>query len=40
MEQRKITFYELNEVPYRIFDHFSGFPRMSAIHKLADHSRR
>lgn len=40
MEQRKIIFYELNEVPFRIFDHFSGFPQMSAIYKQAERSRR
>lgn len=40
MEQRKIIFYELNEVPFRIFDHFAQRMPRSALAHLAQHSRR
>lgn len=40
MQGKKLIFYELNEVPLRIFDHFAKLMPNSALGKLARHARR
>ena len=34
MENEKIVFYELNEVPYRVFDHFADLMPRSSLSKI------
>lgn len=40
MKQRKIIFYELNEVPYRIFNHFAQVMPDSSLSTLCNQARR
>ncbi|WP_164662057.1 hypothetical protein [Tropicibacter sp. Alg240-R139] len=40
MKQKKIIFYELNEVPYRIFDHFAKLMPGSSLGILQNRARR
>ncbi|WP_128891511.1 hypothetical protein [Erythrobacter sp. HKB08] len=40
MQPKKTIFYELNEVPRRIFEHFAKLPEMNALGRLAAHARK
>lgn len=39
MDQKRVIFYELNEVPYRIFDHFASLMPTSSLAEVRRRSR-